>query len=165
MASTSGTFSVYPTYLSYRVTADEISSNPSTNTSVVRVKAFLDNSTTYAESSGGSGTTTPGNWSYGYILFNAPGSVEVYSTDITVGHNPDGTGSYSFSGTSSMNGWGSASTGTGTLTLTALNLAPGKRWNGTTWLDVVTAKRWNGSTWLDLTIKRRWNGSTWLDIS
>jgi len=41
----------------------------------------------------------------------------------------------------------------------------GKRWNGTTFIDLsTTRKRWNGSAWVDITIAKRWNGSAWIDL-
>jgi hypothetical protein len=166
MASTSGTFSTYPSLLTYQVTADELSSDPSTNTSQVLVRAYVDFSGTSASSFGVSGSTTAGSWNYGFMSFSGAGSIEVYNSgSFTVAHNADGTGSYSFSGSATSGGWGSASTGTGTLTLTPLNLAAGKRWTGSTWTDVTVNKRWNGSSWVDLTIKKRWNGSSWQDLS
>lgn len=165
MASTSGTFSTYPSLLTYRIVANELSSDASTNTSQVQVLAYIDFSGTSASSSGGSGSTTPGSWSRGFTSFSGGGSINVYdSGSFTVAHNADGTGSYSFSGSASMSGWGSASTGTGTLTLTPLNLAAGKRWTGSAWTDVTINKRWNGSAWVDLTIKKRWSGSAWVDL-
>lgn len=165
MASTSGTFSTYPSLLTYRIVANELSSDPSTNTSQVQVLAYIDFSGSSASSSGGSGSTTPGSWSRGFTSFSGAGSINVYdSGSFTVAHNADGTGSYSFSGSASMSGWGSASTGTGTLTLTTLNLAAGKRWTGSAWTDCTTNKRWNGSAWVDLTIKKRWSGSAWVDL-
>lgn len=165
MATVTGAFSSYPSLLTYRVTADEISSNAGTNSSVVRVKAFIDFSGGSASSGGGSGSTTAGSWSLGFTSFSGAGSIEVASNDVTVGHNADGTGSYNFSGSASMSGWGSASTGTGTLTLTTLNLAAGKRWTGSAWTDCTTNKRWTGSAWTNLTIKRRWSGTAWVDMN
>lgn len=165
MATTSGVFSSFPTFLTYRVTADEISTSIPGNSSVVRVTAFIDCSTTFASSSGGSGTTTAASFAIGAINFSGPGTVQVNQTDVTVPHNPDGSGSYSFSGTASCAGWGTASTGTGTLTLTTLNLSAGKRWTGSAWVAATVNKRWNGSAWVDLTIKRRWSGSAWVDLS
>lgn len=165
MASTSGTFSTYPSLLTYRIVANELSSDPSTNTSQVQVLAYIDFSGSSASSSGGNGNTTAGSWTRGFTSFSGAGSINVYdSGSFTVGHNPDGSGSYSFSGSSSMSGWGSASTGTGTLTLTTLNLAAGKRWSGSAWTDCTVNKRWNGSAWVDLTIKKRWSGSAWVDL-
>lgn len=40
----------------------------------------------------------------------------------------------------------------------------GKRWNGSSYVDVSTKKRWNGSSWIDLTTAKRWNGSSWIDL-
>jgi hypothetical protein len=41
----------------------------------------------------------------------------------------------------------------------------GKRWNGSSYVDLTTTKkRWNGSTWVDITTAKRWNGSTWIDL-
>jgi hypothetical protein len=40
----------------------------------------------------------------------------------------------------------------------------GKRWNGSSYVDVSTKKRWNGSSWINLTTAKRWNGSSWIDI-
>ena len=117
MASTSGTFSTYPSLLTYIVTADEVSTNIAANTSQVRVKAYIQFTGSSASSSGGSGSTSGGGWSRGFTSFGGAGTIEVFSNDVTVGHNPDGTGSYNFSGSASMSGWGSASTGTGTLGL------------------------------------------------
>lgn len=125
MASTSGTFSTYPSLLTYRVTADELSYDTNANTSQVLVRAYIDFSGFSASSSGGSGSTTPGNWSRGSTSFSGAGSIEVYNSgSFTVGHNTDGSGSYNFSGSASMSGWGSASTGTGTLTLTNITRLP-----------------------------------------
>lgn len=165
MASVSGTFSTYPSLLSYRVVATEISSDPGTNTSYVQVSSYIDFSGSSASSSGGSGNTTAGSWARGFTSFSGAGSINTGTDYVTVPHNPDGSGSYSFSGSASMSGWGSASTGTGTLTLTTLNLAAGKRWTGSAWTDCTTNKRWNGSAWVDLTIKKRWSGSAWVDLS
>lgn len=116
--STSGAFSVYPTFLAYRIVADETATNEAANQSTVRVRAYLDCFTTFASSSGGSGTTPAGNWSRGSTNFSGPGSIEVFNTSFAVNHNADGSGSYTISGSSSMGGWGSASTGSATLTLT-----------------------------------------------
>lgn len=166
MATVTGAFSTYPSLLTYRVVANELSSDAGTNTSQVQVLAYIDFSGSSASSSGGSGNTTAGTWSRGFTSFSGAGSINVYdSGSFTVPHNPDGTGSYSFSGSASMSGWGSASTGTGTLTLTPLNLAAGKRWTGSAWTDCTINKRWNGSSWVDLTIKKRWSGSAWVDLS
>jgi hypothetical protein len=165
MASVSGAFSTYPSLLTYRVVADELSSDPATNTSQVQVRAYVDFSGFSASSYGVQGSTTPGSWNYGFMSFSSSGSIKVYDSTFSVDHNADGTGSYSFSGSASANGWGSASTGTGTLTLTTLNLAAGKRWTGSAWIDCTTNKRWNGSAWVDLTIKKRWSGSAWVDLS
>ena len=126
MASTSGTFSTYPSLLTYRIVANELSSDPSTNTSQVQVLAYIDFSGSSASSSGGNGNTTAGSWTSGFTSFSGAGSINVYdSGSFTVGHNPDGSGSYSFSGSASMSGWGSASTGTGVLTLTDFTRTPG----------------------------------------
>lgn len=166
MATVTGAFSTYPSLLTYRVVANELSSDAGTNTSQVQVLAYIDFSGSSASSSGGSGSTTPGSWSRGFTSFSGAGSINVYdSGSFTVAHNSDGTGSYSFSGSASMSGWGSASTSTGTLTLTPLNLAAGKRWTGSTYIDCTINKRWNGSSWVDLTIKKRWSGSAWVDLS
>lgn len=169
MATVTGAFSTYPSLLTYRVVANELSSNPSNNTSQVQVTAYVDFSGASASSSGVSGSTTAGSWNYGFMSFTSSGSILVFdSGSFTVNHNPDGTGSYSFSGSATSGGWGSAtapSTGTGTLTLTPLNLAAGKRWTGSSWADCTTNKRWNGSAWVDLTIKKRWSGSSWVDLS
>lgn len=165
MATTSGTFSTYPSYLTYRLLAQEISYDTAANTSSVYLQAFIDFTGSSASTAGGSGTTTAGNWSYGAINFSGAGSVEVYSNVFDVAHNPDGTGSYSFSGTSTMLGWGDATTGTGVLTLTTINRAAGKRWTGSAWTNNTVNKRWSGSAWVDLTVKKRWSGSAWVDIS
>ena len=166
MATVSGTFSTYPTILSYRVTADEVGVDTPNNRSLVRVRAFIDFTGGSASSDGGSGTTTAGNWSRGATSFSGADSLEVYApADFYVNHAADGTGSYSFSGTASMLGWGSASTGTGVLTLTTINVAAGKRWSGSAWTDMTVNKRWTGSAWTNLTIKRRWSGSAWVDMS
>ena len=165
MASVSGAFSTYPSLLTYRVVANELSSDASTNTSQVQVLAYVDFSGATASSSGVSGSTTAGTWNYGFMSFSSAGSILVYNSgSFTVNHNSDGTGSYSFSGSATSGGWGSASTGTGVLTLTPLNLAAGKRWTGSAWTDCTTNKRWNGSAWVDLTIKKRWSGSAWVDL-
>lgn len=164
MVAVNAGFSLYPSQLFYEVSATEVSADPVTNTSQVNVQARIYLTSGFASSSGGSGTTTPGGWSTGAVNWSVPSSLTVYNNTITVAHNPDGSGSYSFSGTSSMNGWGDAATGTGVLTLTTLNLASGKRWNGSAWTDVTINKRWNGSAWVDLTIKKRWSGTAWTDI-
>lgn len=125
MASTSGTFSTYPSLLTYRITADETGTDEANNRSLVRVRAYIDFSGSSASSSGGSGSTTAGSWSRGFTSFSGGGSIEVYdSGNFYVGHNPDGSGSYSFSGSASMSGWGSASTGSGSLTLTNFTRTP-----------------------------------------
>jgi len=125
MASTSGTFSSYPSLLTYRVTADETGTDEANNRSLVRVRAYIDFSGFSASSSGGSGSTTAGSWSRGSTSFSGAGSIEVYdSGNFYVGHNADGTGSYSFSGSASMSGWGSASAGTTTLTLSNFTRPP-----------------------------------------
>lgn len=126
MASTSGTFSTYPSLLTYRITADETGTDEANNRSLVRVRAYIDFSGSSASSSGGSGSTTAGSWSRGFTSFSGGGSIEVYdSGNFYVGHNPDGSGSYNFSGSASMSGWGSASTGTGVLTLSDFTRTPG----------------------------------------
>ena len=117
MASTSGTFSSYPSLLTYIVTAEEVATNIAANTSTVRVKGFIQFTGGSASSSGGSGSTSGGSWSRGFTSFGSAGTIEVSSNDVTVGHSSNGSGSYNFSGSASMGGWGSASTGTGTLTL------------------------------------------------
>lgn len=165
MASVSGAFSTYPALLTYRVTADEISTDTPNNRSLVRLRAYIDFTGFSASSYSVNGTTTAGNWDKGFVSFSGSESRVVFEpADFWVDHNSDGTGSYSFSGTASSGGWGSASTGTGTLTLTTLNLAAGKRWTGSAWTDCTTNKRWNGSAWVDLTIKKRWSGSAWVDL-
>jgi len=126
MASTSGTFSTYPSLLTYRITANETGTDEGNNRSLVRIRAYIDFSGSSASSSGGSGSTTAGSWSRGFTSFSGGGSIEVYdSGNFYVNHNPDGSGSYSFSGSASMSGWGSASTGTGTLTLSDFTRTPG----------------------------------------
>jgi len=41
----------------------------------------------------------------------------------------------------------------------------GKRWNGTTFIDLTTTrKRWNGSAWVDITTAKRWSGTAWIDL-
>lgn len=163
-ATTTGTFSTYPSLLTYRLLATEISYDTAANTSQVYLQTFIDFTGSSASSSGGSGTTTAGSWTYGSISFSGAGSVEVYSNVVTVAHNADGTGSYSFSGTSTMSGWGNATTGTGVLTLTTINRAAGKRWTGSAWVDNTVNKRWTGTAWVDLTIKKRWSGSAWVNL-
>lgn len=125
MASTSGAFSSYPSLLTYIVTADEVATNIGNNTSTVRVKAYVQFTGGSASSYNVSGSTSAGSWNYGYMSFSGAGTIEVFSTDITVGHNTNGSGSYSFSGSASSGGWGSASTGTGTLTLTDFDRSAG----------------------------------------
>ena len=83
MASVSGTFSTYPSLLSYQVTADELSSDPSTNTSQVLVRAYINFSGSSASSSGGSGSTTAGSWSRGFTSFSGAGSIEVYNSGLS----------------------------------------------------------------------------------
>ena len=118
MATTTGTFSSYPSLLTYRITADEVGTNIAANTSTVRVRAYVDFSGYSASSYSVSGSTTPGSWNYGYMQFNSSGTIQVYdSGNFNVGHSADGSGSYSFSGSATSGGWGSASTGTGVLTL------------------------------------------------
>jgi len=167
-ATASGTFSSFPTLLTYRLVAYETATDPATNTSTVQVYAYIDFTGGSASSSGGSGNVvidgTSYPWTLGSQSFSGPGSIEIGNyTKSGVAHNPDGTGSAAFSGTASMTGWGSASA-SGTLTLTTLNVAAGKRWNGSAWSDVTVNKRWNGSAWIDLTIKKRWSGSAWVDL-
>lgn len=125
MAVVSGAFSSYPSLLSYAVYADEVATNIATNTSTVRVRAYVNFSGGSASSYSVAGTTSAGNWNYGFMSFSGAGSIQVFSNDITVGHNTDGSGSYNFSGTASSGGWGSASTGTGTLTLTNFDRSAG----------------------------------------
>lgn len=125
MASTSGTFSSYPSLLTYIVTADEVATNIAANQSTVRVKAYIQFTGSSASSSGGSGSTSAGGWSRGFTSFSGGGTIEVFSNDITVGHSADGSGSYSFSGSASMSGWGSASTGTGVLGLSNFDFTAG----------------------------------------
>lgn len=125
MATASGTFSTYPTLLTYRITADEVGLDEANNRSLVRVRAYIDFSGTSASSSGGSGSTTAGSWSRGFTSFSGAGSVEVFAPgDFYVNHNADGSGSYTFNGSASMSGWGSASTNTPTLTLTDFTRTP-----------------------------------------
>lgn len=125
MAVVSGAFSSYPSLLSYAVYADEIATNIAANQSTVRVRAFVNFSGSSASSYSVSGTTSAGNWNYGYMSFSGAGSIQVFSYDFAVNHNADGSGSYSFSGTASSGGWGSASTGGGTLTLTNFDRSAG----------------------------------------
>jgi hypothetical protein len=125
MASTSGTFSSYPSLLTYIIGADEVATNIATNTSTVRVKAYVQFTGSSASSYSVSGSTSAGNWNYGFMSFSGAGTIEVFSTDITVAHATNGTGSYSFSGSATSGGWGSASTGTGTLTLTDFDRSAG----------------------------------------
>ena len=40
----------------------------------------------------------------------------------------------------------------------------GKRWNGSSFVDITTKKRWNGSAWVDLVTAKRWTGSAWVNI-
>lgn len=40
----------------------------------------------------------------------------------------------------------------------------GKRWNGSSFVDISTKNRWNGSSWVDLTTAKRWNGTSWIDL-
>ena len=40
----------------------------------------------------------------------------------------------------------------------------GKRWNGSSYVDINTKKRWNGSSWVDIVTAKRWNGSSWIDL-
>jgi hypothetical protein len=135
--STSGAYSSFPTFLAYRIVADETAINEAANQSTVRVRAFIDCSTTFASSSGGSGTTPAGNWSRGSTNFSGPGSIEVFNTSFAVNHNADGSGSYTISGSSSMSGWGSASTGSATLTLTNFVRVP----NAPASISVTTSTR------------------------
>jgi hypothetical protein len=114
----SGAYSTFPTFLDYRITAEEISLNEAANQSTVRVNAFIDCFTTFASSSGGSGQVNGTPWSRGSTTFNAPGTIQVFTADVVITHNADGSGSYGISGTSSMAGWGSATTNLATLTLT-----------------------------------------------
>lgn len=168
MATASGTFSTYPSFLTYRLDANEVATYPASNQSLVRVTANIDFSGSSASSAGGSGTISLAgtyNWSWGSISFSGPGSTQVGTNDWLITHETDGTKTVTFSGTASMSGWGSATTNTGSLTLTPFNLAAGKRWTGSAWTDCATNKRWNGSVWVDLTIKKRWSGSAWVDLS
>lgn len=80
-------------------------------------------------------------------------------------HNSDGSKSVSVSGSFSGPGPITGGSTGGTLALTTFNVAPGKRWSGSAWVDVTTAKRWTGSAWTNLTIKKRWSGSAWVDLS
>lgn len=117
IAYASGTFSTYPSLLTYIISAEEVATNIGNNTSTVRVKAFVQFTGSSASSYSVSGSTSAGSWNYGYMSFSGAGTIEVFSTDITVGHATNGSGSYSFSGSATSGGWGSASTGTGVLTL------------------------------------------------
>lgn len=40
----------------------------------------------------------------------------------------------------------------------------GKRWNGSSYVNITTKKRWNGSAWVDITTAKRWSGSAWVDL-
>lgn len=40
----------------------------------------------------------------------------------------------------------------------------GKRWNGSSYVDISTKKRWNGSAWVDIVTAKRWSGSAWIDL-
>lgn len=168
MATASGAFSTYPSFLTYRLDANEVATYPASNQSLVRVTANVDFSGSSASSAGGSGNISVAgtyNWSWGSISFSGAGSTQVGTNDWLITHETDGTKTVTFSGSASFSGWGSATTNTGSLTLTPFNLAAGKRWTGSTWTDCTINKRWNGSAWVDLTIKKRWSGSAWVDLS
>lgn len=40
----------------------------------------------------------------------------------------------------------------------------GKRWNGSSFVDITTKKRWNGTAWVNITTAKRWTGSAWVDL-
>jgi hypothetical protein len=114
----SGRYSSFPTFLDYRITGEEISLNEAANQSTVRLRAFIDCFTTFASSSGGGGEVNGATWSRGSTSFSGPGTIQVFSTDVVINHNADGSGSYGIVGSSTMAGWGSANTNTVTLVLT-----------------------------------------------
>lgn len=120
-----GGYSFYPSQLFYSVTAYEVGVDPNANTSQVRLVATIYLTSGFASSSGGSWSISNGaSGGVGAINWSGASSLVVYDQTFTVGHNPDGSGSYSFSGSSSMNGWGSASASGGSITLTDFNRAP-----------------------------------------
>jgi len=120
-----GGYSFYPSQLFFSVTAYETGTDPNANTSQVRLVATIYLTGGFASSSGGSWSLSNGaSGGVGGINWSGASSLVVYDQTFTVGHNADGSGSYSFSGSSSMNGWGSASANDGSITLTDFSRPP-----------------------------------------
>lgn len=117
--------SVYPyaTNMYYKMVAIEEGTNSATNTSQVRIRCYIGCSSGWGETYGIGGQ--PGNWSRGYTYLSAGQEIEVYTSGLfDVGHNLNGSGSYSFSGASGASGWGEMAYFTESITLTDFNRTP-----------------------------------------
>lgn len=120
-----GGYSFYPSQLFYSVTAYETGTDPAANTSQVRLVATIYSTGGYASSSGGTWSLNNGtSYPVGGIDWSGANSLVVFDQTFTISHNADGTGSYSFNGASSMNGWGDATASSGYIQLTDFSRPP-----------------------------------------
>lgn len=119
MASASGSFSAYPSFIQLRTDCNIAQSDPANNRSLVQTTAYIIISGGGASTSGGTvGSNTNGataNDSIGNVSWGN-GTHIVLNQTVWVGHDANGyLGSVSFSTLSNVNGWGAA-TNSGTLT-------------------------------------------------
>jgi hypothetical protein len=118
MASATGSFSTYPSYIQLRTDCNIVQNDEANNRTLIRTSIYVVISGGGASTSGGSvNTTTDGAYGSDAIgnVSWGDGQHLVLSKDVWVNHNANGEhGSISFSGAASANGWGSASN-SGTL--------------------------------------------------